>query len=412
MRLISWTILIAGLAGCGDETQVTQPLEALAQSTPNAQYAITKFSASLGGVTSRGTAINNRGWVAGFSNLPGDNTRHAALWRDGSIRDLGTLGGPNCPACNSSVVWPGLNDQGTVVGIAETADLDPLGEEWSCTAFFPSVTGHICRGFVWENGVMQALPTLGGNQGFATGVNSRDQVVGWAETAVHDPTCNSPQVLQFRAVLWQPQQGAMQQLPPLPGDSTSAATAINDKGQAVGISGDCDIAVGRFSARHSVLWENGTVTAIPNLGGATWNTPMDINASGDVVGFSNPVGPGDPEGDFISHAFLWARGTDKAQDLGTLGGDFFSEAFAINGRGQVVGVSFGGPNGPHAFIWEDGVMTDLNDLVGPGNLDVLLSAQDINDAGQITGRVRDHTTGQTLTFVATPVGIGRAEGAR
>src|SRR5437762_1184110 len=331
MRLISWTILIAGLAGCGDETQVTQPLEALAQSTPNAQYAITKFSASLGGVTSRGTAINNRGWVAGFSNLPGDNTRHAALWRDGSIRDLGTLGGPNCPACNSSVVWPGLNDQGTVVGIAETADLDPLGEEWSCTAFFPSVTGHICRGFVWENGVMQALPTLGGNQGFATGVNSRDQVVGWAETTVHDPT---------------------------------------------------------------------------------WNTPMDINASGDVVGFSNPVGPGDPEGDFISHAFLWARGTDKAQDLGTLGGDFFSEAFAINGRGQVVGVSFGGPNGPHAFIWEDGVMTDLNDLVGTGNLHVLLSAQDINDAGQITGRVRDHTTGQTLTFVATPVGIGRAEGAR
>src|SRR5207247_5814817 len=97
--------------------------------------------------------------------------------------------------------------------------------------------------------VMQALPTLGGNQGFATGVNSRDQVVGWAETTVHDPTCNSPQVLQFRAVLWQPQQGAMQQLPPLPGDSTSAATAINDKGQAVGISG---IATSRWDASAHV----------------------------------------------------------------------------------------------------------------------------------------------------------------
>jgi hypothetical protein len=48
-------------------------------------------------------------------------------------------------------------------------------------------------------------------------------------------------------------------------------------------------------------------------------------------------------------------------------------------------------------------MTDLNDLFGPGNLDVFLSAQDINDAGQITGRVRDHVTGQVLTFVATPV---------
>jgi len=348
----------------------------------------------------RGTAINNRGLVAGFSSLPGNQTRHAALWRGGSILDLGTLGGPN-----SSVVWPGLNDQGTVVGIAETADIDPLGEEWSCTAFFPSVTGRICRGFVSEDGVMTPLPTLGGNQGFATGVNSRGQVVGWAETPVHDPTCNSPQVLQFRAVMWEPKSGTMQQLPPFPGDSTSAATAINARGQAVGISGDCDIAVGRFSARHSVLWERGTVTRIPNLGGVTWNTPMDINESGDVVGFSNPAGPGDPEGDFISHAFLWTKNSATAQDLGTLSGDFFSEAFATNSRGQVVGVSFGGPHGPHAFLWQGGVMTDLNTLVGTGSLDVLLSAQDINDAGQITGRVRDHATGQVLAFVATPIGL-------
>ncbi|HEY7636924.1 MAG TPA: hypothetical protein VH763_15350 [Gemmatimonadales bacterium] len=78
-----------------------------------------------------------------------------------------------------------------------------------------------------------------------------------------------------------------------------------------------------------------------------------------------------------------------------------SEAFAINSRGQVVGVSFGGPNGSHAFLWQNGVLKDLNDLVDIAP-DVLQSAQDINDAGQITGRVRDAATGQTLTFVATP----------
>jgi hypothetical protein len=48
-------------------------------------------------------------------------------------------------------------------------------------------------------------------------------------------------------------------------------------------------------------------------------------------------------------------------------------------------------------------MLDFNTLVGPGNLDAFQSAQDINDAGQITGRVRDHVTGRTFMFVATPV---------
>jgi hypothetical protein len=65
-------------------------------------------------------------------------------------------------------------------------------------------------------------------------------------------------------------------------------------------------------------------------------------------------------------------------------------------------VSFGGPNGARAFLWQDGVLTNLNDLVDVAS-DVLLSAQDINDAGQITGRVRDSSTGQIRTFVATPI---------
>jgi probable HAF family extracellular repeat protein len=152
-----------------------------------------------------------------------------------------------------------------------------------------------------------------------------------------------------------------------------------------------------------VLWDkNGKVSEIPNLGGVAWHTPMDINGQGDVVGFSNPPGE-NPLGDFIAHGFLWINGAAKATDLKALSGDLFSEAFAINSHRQVVGVSFGGANGPHAFLWQNGILLDLNDLMGAGNLDVFLSAQDINDAGQITGRVRDHITGETLAFVATPV---------
>jgi len=396
MRRISCALVLAAVCGCGRDAQVTQPVESRARLTPNLRYVVVELP-SLGG-TSRGMSINNRGSVAGWSNLP-DGHRRAALWEDGSILSLGTLGGPS-----STVPWPGQNNTGMIVGISHTALVDPLDEEWSCEAggFLPETTNLICRGFVWENGVMRELPTLGGNHGFATGVNNRGQVVGWAETPVHDPTCTGAQVLQFRAVMWEPKKGTTRELPPFPGDSTSAATAINESGRVVGISGDCDQAVGRFSARHAVLWDHGTVTEIPNLGGTTWHTPMDINERGDVVGFSNPDEPGDAEGEFISRAFLWTKGSAEAVDLGTLPGDVFSEAFAINARGQVVGISFGGLNGPRAFLWQDGVMMDLNDLVDSD--DVLLSAQDINDAGRITGRVRDHVTGAVLAFVATPIG--------
>jgi probable HAF family extracellular repeat protein len=351
---------------------------------------------SLGGTSSAGSSINNRSWVAGFSNLPGDQTRHATLWRNGTSLDLGTLGGPN-----SSVVWPVKNNRGVIAGIAETAEMDPLGEDWSCSAFFPGEpTGHICLGFVWESGVMRPLPTLGGNNGFATGVNNRGQVVGWAENTVHDPTCNPPQVLQFRAVLWGPEEGKIEELPPLPGDSVSAATAINDKGQVVGISGICDNAVGRFSAAHAVLWDNGTVTDIGNLGGVAWNTPMAINQRGTVVGFSNP--PGDEDGSFNAHAFLWTR-RDGIRDLGTLPGDTTSQALGINARDQVVGLSCG-ETGCRAFLWQNGVMKDLNALVPHSYPHHLVSAADINDAGKITGEALVQETGETLTFVAAPIG--------
>jgi probable HAF family extracellular repeat protein len=54
---------------------------------------VIKYSSSLGGTTNRGMAINNQGLVAGFSTLT-DGSRHATIWSDGVITDLGTLGGP------------------------------------------------------------------------------------------------------------------------------------------------------------------------------------------------------------------------------------------------------------------------------------------------------------------------------
>ena len=362
------------------------------------RYRVVSLGIPLGGSAAGAAAINNLGWVAGDSNLTGDLTQHAELWVYGYPIDMGTLGGPN-----SAVLWPGLNIWGEAVGISDTSATDPLGETWSCGAFFPaSHTGHTCVGFKWQWGVgMTALPTLGGNNGFATSVNSSGQVVGWAENTVHDPTCVPPQVLQFEAVVWGPGQHQMQQLPPYSGDPDGAATGINDNGQVIGISGICQNAVGNQTAIHALLWQHGTVTNLGNLGGYAWNTPMALNNHGQIVGFSDLSG--DQHGANPNfHAFLWTQ-SRGIQDLGTLPGDAISEALGINDQGQVVGVSYGaGFTNPRAFLWQDGVMTDLNTLIPSGSSLYLQAAQEINDLGEIVGQASDQTTGNAPAFLLIP----------
>lgn len=361
---------------------------------PHIIYTILNLG-TLGGTSSSGNSINTLGWATGSSNLSGNTTMHATLWSHGSTLDLGTLGGPN-----SATLWPVHNNRGIIAGVSDTSSMDPLGESWSCGAFFlPSHTGHSCLGFVWRNGVMKPLPTLGGNNGFATGVNNRGQVVGWAESAVHDPTCVPPQVLQFEAVIYGP-NGNVRELPPFSGDPDGAATAINDQGEVVGISGICQNAVGNLSAEHAVLWANGVPMNIGNLGGAGWNTPMAINERGEIVGFSDLTGDNNGQTPNF-HAFLWTS-QKGIQDLGTLPGDVLSEALGINDEGQVVGVSIDANNNERAFIWQNGVMTDLNTLVGSGTSLYLLAAGDINDRGEITGQGYIQSTGDTPAFLAVP----------
>jgi probable HAF family extracellular repeat protein len=343
---------------------------------------------TTGGSVSAAISINNPHRIAGFSFLAGDQTTNAILWLNGTPKNLGTLGGPN-----SGMGWPNHN-QTAVVGISETANIDPLGETWSCAAFMPT-TGQTCLGFVWQNGVMGPLPTLGGNNGYAAGANSAGQVVGWAETTYHDPTCVSPQVLQFLGVIWGPSPGQIQVLPPLSGDPDSAATAINDAGQVVGISGICEVAVGDLSAKHAVLWQNGQPTEIPNLGGNAWNTPTAINKSGEVAGFSETT-----EG--AIHAFVWTQSSGIAQDLGTLPGDSLSLAYAMNEFGLIVGQSIDANGNSRAVLWQNGKIVDLNSVSGSRLF--LIYANDIDDSGRIVGLAYDPSTGEFPAFVAVPSG--------
>jgi len=359
------------------------------------RYSISILS-TLGGTQGQAYGINNKGWIAGDANLPGDQTEHPTVWRDGGvITDLGTLGGPN-----GAAGFPFKNDRGLIAGFAQTATSDPLGENWNIYCTYQESGGPPCDGtnlinggFLWVDGVKTRLQTLGGNNSTAATVNNWGQVVGWAETSTVDPSCVAPQVLDFEAVIWTPWNQQIHELQPFPGDVVSGALAINDFGQVVGTSGNC-APVSPAIGAHAVLWQNGSVISLGSLGGVFTNVAYDINNRGQVVGVS------DLPGDTTGHAFLWENG--KMTDLGTLPGDFFSVAYAINMKGQVVGQSCDVNGNCRAFVWQNGVMTDLNALVPPGSSFYLYTANDINDLGEVVGQAVDPVTGVAPAFSATP----------
>ena len=127
------------------------------------------------------------------------------------------------------------------------------------------------------------------------------------------------------------------------------------------------------------------------------NIATAINNRGQVAGSS------DLPGDLTGHAFLWTE-EDGLQDLGTLPGDVSSGASGINNKGQIVGQSCDVNFNCRAYLWENGVMTDLNTLVSSGSSLYLTGGVDINDKGEIVGGAFDPSTGEFPSFLAIPCG--------
>ena len=171
------------------------------------------------------------------------------------------------------------------------------------------------------------------------------------------------------------------------GGSFSAALGVNIRGDIVGVSSPAS----RFPL-HPFLYSHGLMHDLGTLGG---NVAMAyaINDNGDVVGFSNTTSNLD------QRPFLYSHG--RMHDLGTLGGTYVfggegaytivNYATAINNRGQIVGSTLDTNGSMHAFLYSNGRMTDLNELVnltaidGPTGFVALAIANGINDKGQIVG---------------------------
>jgi probable HAF family extracellular repeat protein len=362
-------------------------LAAQEQNPVPVHYTVTDLG-SLGGTFGVAYGINNAGKVGGGATLA-NGDQHSFLWtQSGGMQDLGTLGGPNSAA-------GGPNSRTRLPILSDTTTTDPYGEN-----FCGFGTGLICLGAVWQDGVMTPLPTLGGNNGAAIGINNRGQNIGYAENSTQDATCPAPQVLDYEAVIWS-RSGQIQELPPLPGDTVGFALGINDAGQVVGSSGSCANTplFPNQIGPHAVLWDHGSPINLGGLGGKLVSTAAAINNRGEVVGAS------DVTGDQALHSFLWTRETGM-QDLGTLPGDVNSlpgGTGGINNRRQVVGWSCDSVGNCRAYIWQNNVMTDLNALIPPTSPLYLMIAFAINNAGEIVGQAVQKSTGDVHAFLLSPV---------
>lgn len=340
------------------------------QSGPPLRYTLTDLG-TLGGTFSQAFGVNDKGWVVGFATTEGDISVHAFLWRRGVMTDLGTLGGSD-PLPYS--VAGSINNRGEIVGFSETSIADPLGENF-CGDFL------VCLPVVWRRGEITTLPTLGGNNGVANGINNRGQVIGHTETARLDPTCDPPQVLNYQPVIWE--KGYVHKLPTIPGDPDGFVNTINDKGQAGGDTVACNLSSG-----HPVLWQNGKATAITGM------EPVDINNRGEATGTG-----GDANG--VQHAALWKKGVVTI--LETLPDAAESHGNSINDKGQVTGQSCSANGWPDCtvFVWQNGIVRDLNALATPGSSLFALDTGRMNARGQIVGfAVTD--AGDGHAFLATP----------
>lgn len=336
--------------------------------------------------------LNNFGWTENMEQLL-DHFTVSTLYPpvQGSVRisigdlnlELGTLGGKN-----SSINWNGINDPGAAVGMSETSVPDPNGED--VCGFGTHLT---CSPFLWQSGIMSALPTVGGNNGEASAINNSGQVAGFAENGISDSTC--PQgfdnFMVDLPVVWT--NGNAQALPTINGDPDGVAYGINNQGEAVGYSGTCT------AANYAVVWRNGIAIKLPDLG-TPGGIAFAINSHHQVVGQA-------VNSDGTALAAIWQNHTVAALG-GLLPGDVSSFATSINNSGQAVGSSFDSKsNWSHGLLWQNGRMIDLNTVFPASSNLYVVSASNINESGQIAGMAVDLSAsgGEVIVhaFLATQV---------
>ena len=330
-----------------------------------------------GGFESAASAVNSRGQVAGtFLNTVPDpfspfgqagTEAHAFLWESGVMKDLGTLGGPETVAYF-------VNERGQVVGTS-----------------FTSPTANPASGlptldpFLWENGKMLDLGTLGGTSGTPNSLNNRGQVVGLSNLA-GDQTAHP--------FLWT-KSGGIRDIGTL-GGIFGQANWISEAGEIVGfasIPGD--------QAFFAFLWKEGVLTNLGAVDGDACSNAWNINSQSQIVGVSAKTcafAAGD------RHAFLWEHGRVTDLNLFLPPGTALqqlTDAYNINDRGEIVGL---------------GVPPGCDDEFACGRIFVLIPCDDesgdsdgCRDADLATSADKNSVASHSKTAVATQTNLTPSE---
>jgi len=314
------------------------------RSAPRSQYQITDLGLLPGGTFASPTAMNNHGHVVGMAGT--SNGYAPFIYRDGVMREI-PLGNPNFGQALD------INDAGDILG-----ELIVEGRE-----HYLLVTSESTLDLTEQTGRRLTLKRM----------NESRVIVGHV----------TDEQFVYEAIAWS--NGVVHRLGVLETGQVSFAHGINNTGDILGIAT-------RFSRppdphNYTVLFRNGGISVLGTFSGAALNDAGEVaGVNFDETGFQ---------------ACLYRDG--RLTNLGVLPGDYRSWAVDINNSRQIVGISEAGGEIYHPFLYEDGVMYDLQELLKPNSAWVLYSPAAINDRGQITGIGYHH--GLERPYLLTPKAI-------
>lgn len=315
-----------------------------------------------------GFGINESGDVCGYWSVLGPD-EHAFVWT--AETGLITL---DPPPGVSSAIASDIEDGGPVVGRMIVTD---LGD----------------RAFLYDRGRFFDLGVL--PEAVWSGANfiGNGQIVGGASHPVTGFT---------HAVVWE-EDGVMFDLGASLPAPRSSALEVSEAGIVgwMGTSPDSDAS--------AFLWADCEVSDLGMVPGGYTGIGTSINNLGQITIAGKLVNP--EGGLWLKKGFLWHQG--RWTDLGALPGYDRTNPSSMNDGTVIVGTcgKASNPNDARPFIWCNGVMRDLNDLIDPDTSIYLSGARAINEAGQITGRAifNVDVVAYLLTPIAPPLGDVNAD---